>query len=164
MPPYQYRDSHCGDKTISRPSYLPNGISNTGKMVSLYWIRAQVLVLNDILWIFLISILYFPETYRGSAAYQWSPVTSAVSSCCFYIDTIKRPVLRRSFEARNEMKFYIYRAGSRFASFQCETALLCNNVSHWLGASLKTALCLMYESSRCCNVIPDFKIKRSNRA
>ena len=28
---YQYRKSHCGDKTISRPSYLHNGISYTGK-------------------------------------------------------------------------------------------------------------------------------------
>ena len=38
---YQYRKSHCGDKTILRPSYLHNGISCTGKISSLYWIRAQ---------------------------------------------------------------------------------------------------------------------------
>ena len=38
---YQYRKSHCGDKTISRPSYLHNGISYTGKTISLYWIGAQ---------------------------------------------------------------------------------------------------------------------------
>ena len=37
---YQYRKSHCGDKTILRPSYLHNGISYAGKMTSLYWIRA----------------------------------------------------------------------------------------------------------------------------
>ena len=42
MTSYQYRKSHCGDKTILRPSYLHNGISYTGKMTSLYWIRAQV--------------------------------------------------------------------------------------------------------------------------
>ena len=34
--------SHCGDKTILRPSYLHNGISYTGKMTSLYWIAALV--------------------------------------------------------------------------------------------------------------------------
>ena len=28
---YPYRKSHCGDKTILRPSYLHNGISYTGK-------------------------------------------------------------------------------------------------------------------------------------
>ena len=41
MSSYQYRKSHCGDKT----SYLHNGISYTGKMTSLYWIRAQRSVL-----------------------------------------------------------------------------------------------------------------------
>ena len=38
--PYQYRKSHCGDKTVIRSSYLRNGISYTGKKSSLYWIRA----------------------------------------------------------------------------------------------------------------------------
>ena len=41
MSSYQYRKSHCGDKTILRPSYLHNGISYTGKTTSLYWIGAQ---------------------------------------------------------------------------------------------------------------------------
>ena len=41
MTSYQYRKSHCGDNTILRPSYLHNGISYSGKMTSLYWIRAQ---------------------------------------------------------------------------------------------------------------------------
>ena len=41
MTSYQYRKSHCGDKTILQPSYLHNGISYTGKITSLYWIRAQ---------------------------------------------------------------------------------------------------------------------------
>ena len=40
MSSYQYRKSHCGDKTVVRSSYLHNGISYTGKMSSLYWIRA----------------------------------------------------------------------------------------------------------------------------
>ena len=39
---YQYRKSHCGDKTAVRSSYLHNGISNTGKMSSLYWIGSQI--------------------------------------------------------------------------------------------------------------------------
>ena len=33
-----------------------------------------------------------------------------------------------------------YRADSRLAPSQWETALLCNDVSHWLGASLESAL------------------------
>ena len=39
---YQYRSSHCGDKTVVRPSYFHNGISYTGKITYLYWIRANV--------------------------------------------------------------------------------------------------------------------------
>ena len=41
MSSYQYRISHCGDKTILRPSYLHNGISYTERMTSLYWNSAQ---------------------------------------------------------------------------------------------------------------------------
>ena len=37
---YQYRKSHCGDKTVVRSSYLHNGISYTGKISSLYWFGA----------------------------------------------------------------------------------------------------------------------------
>ena len=46
MQSYQYRKSHCGDKTISQPSYYHNGISYIGKMVSLYWVRAQMMQLS----------------------------------------------------------------------------------------------------------------------
>ena len=42
MSSYQYKKSHCGDKTVVRSSYLHNGISYTGKMTSLCWIRALV--------------------------------------------------------------------------------------------------------------------------
>ena len=43
MSSYQYRKSHCGDKTVVRSSYLRNGVSYTGKITSLYWIGAQVI-------------------------------------------------------------------------------------------------------------------------
>ena len=44
MSSYQYRKSHCGDKTVVRSSYLHNGISYTGKMSSLYWIGVPITV------------------------------------------------------------------------------------------------------------------------
>ena len=44
---YQYRKSHCGDKTVVRSSYLHNGIYYTGKMTSLYWIRALVVTIRE---------------------------------------------------------------------------------------------------------------------
>ena len=54
MMSYQYKKSHCGDKTILRPSYLHNGISYTGKMTSLYWIGA---------WWWLAACLLADRTY-----------------------------------------------------------------------------------------------------
>ena len=50
MTSYQYRKSHCGDKTILRPSYLQNGISYTGKMTSLYWIRSLIFKWVAVTW------------------------------------------------------------------------------------------------------------------
>ena len=44
---YQYRKSHCGDKTVVRSSYLHNGISYAGK-TSLYWDRPQGISSNGI--------------------------------------------------------------------------------------------------------------------
>ena len=43
------------------------------------------------------------------------------------------------YAACNEYKT-ITRADSRFAPSQWETALLCNDISHWLGANLESAL------------------------
>ena len=50
MPSCQYRNSHCGDKTILRPSYLHNGFSYTCKMTSLHWIRALFILHCPSLW------------------------------------------------------------------------------------------------------------------
>ena len=51
MSSHQYRKSHCGDKTVVRSSYPHNGISYTGKMTSLYWIRSLVVIsMDDEMW------------------------------------------------------------------------------------------------------------------
>ena len=41
------------------------------------------------------------------------------------------------------------RADSRFVPSQWETTLLCNDISHWLGASLKSGLLHLLASSDC---------------
>ena len=73
MPSYQYRKSHCGDKTILRPSYLHNGISYTGKMTSLYWIRAQFVIR--------FSRLFRTASVAANLGWStgWSPWTSAMT-------------------------------------------------------------------------------------
>ena len=60
---------------------------------------------------------------------EWCIVGYGTSALC---DLLIWSNGRRSF-MRN-------RADSRFAPSQWETALLCNGVSHWLGASLESAL------------------------
>ena len=47
MTSYQYRKSHCGDKTVVRSSYLHNGVSYTCKMSSLYLISPLVPFTNN---------------------------------------------------------------------------------------------------------------------
>ena len=44
----------------------------------------------------------------------------------------------------------VCRADSRFAPSQWETALLCNDVSHWLGAGLESALYMYHLNHGCC--------------
>ena len=45
------------------------------------------------------------------------------------------------------------RAESRFAPSQWETVLLCNNVSHWVGASLESALIMIIlPRLHCCYI------------
>ena len=62
MSSYQYRKSHCGDKTVVRSSYLHNGISYTGKMSSLYqsgpWCRFNTHRHKPITWSLEISPLW----------------------------------------------------------------------------------------------------------
>ena len=43
----------------------------------------------------------------------------------------------------------VYRDDSRFAPSQWETALLCNDISHWLGASLESAMVYYHLFYKC---------------
>ena len=63
---YQYRKSHCGDKTILRPSYLHNVFSYTGKMSSIY--RTRALVLN---WL---AVQMEATSQRQHGKAEWSPI------------------------------------------------------------------------------------------
>ena len=59
-----------------------------------------------------------------------------------WIDGVCRPLFKvcpLEYHFLERMKEYL-RDDSRFASSQWNTALLCNDVSHWLGANLKSVL------------------------
>ena len=76
---YQYRKSHCGDKTILRSSYLHNGISYTGKMTSLYWIKLRVLFQY---WGYLLCIGIPSIKIRQS----WDHFIIIMESLCWWCD------------------------------------------------------------------------------
>ena len=50
---------------------------------------------------------------------------------------------------------YAYMVDTRCAPSQWETALLCNDVSHWLGANLESALC-MSKLNHACQYLVSF--------
>ena len=92
MSSYQYRKSHCGDKTVVRSSYLHNGISYTGKMSSLYWIGALISSIEYFLrkYIFYLVIetlrkshfcSFFYSNYSIKKQFCTSHYSSAVGTC-----------------------------------------------------------------------------------
>ena len=79
MTSYQYRESHCGDKTILRPSYLHNGISYTGKITSLYWIMAQ-----KCSWTYFVTCVR-RYTLTTSPRGQWVKVALGLTAGCYIL-------------------------------------------------------------------------------
>ena len=73
MTSYQDRKSHCGDKTILRPSYLHNCISYTGKTTSLYWIGPCIFAIahDDV-----IKGKHFPRYWPFVRGIHRSPVNA----------------------------------------------------------------------------------------
>ena len=69
MSSYQYRKSHCGDKTVVRSSYLHNGISYTGKIISFYWIDPLVAKVQLTCYLVLLSV----DSKNRLQDSQWHP-------------------------------------------------------------------------------------------
>ena len=123
MTSYQYRKSHCGDKTILRPSYIHNGISNAGKMTSWYWIR--VLVPID-------SIYGYPIFKGIAVAWQcWSSTTRTLPQQWPPGD-------------RPDLSPMIY---SRYFSIWSIYVPVYFQVSGWCTATLSTTPCMVWPSS-----------------
>ena len=76
---HPYRKSHCGDKTIVRLSYLHSGISYTGKMTSLYWIRRWPLIgcywIQLVWWAFISLGWQMTKSLRPSDSYMRQKLT-----------------------------------------------------------------------------------------
>ena len=112
---YQYRNSHCGYKMIWRLSDLYNGISFTGRMTSLCWIRALAPVPLSI---FRSNSKFDENSERFSFEYTW-PITTifctrhdsdTVVTCAKY--RCDRP---RIFYTRVFWTFIEFRIRSKYA-------------------------------------------------
>ena len=57
----------------------------------------------------------------------------------------------------------VIRADSRFAPSQWTTALLCNDISHWLGASLESALVIIFPVVSCRHNLHTVDLLHSNK-
>ena len=68
-----------------------------------------------------------------------SPIPSPLNFRACSVDWHQKWIWSRDYNVLL-ITLYISRVDSRFAPSQWETALLCNDVSHWLGANLKSAL------------------------
>ena len=79
----RYRKSHCGDKTILRPSDLHNGIPSTGTIASLYWIRALILSVY-IEAVLTLSITRLFPVYVDNYAHG----SRLIALCCEFIQVV----------------------------------------------------------------------------
>ena len=85
MSSYQYRKSHYGDKTILRPSYPHNRISYTGKIISLYWNRALVLIIDMN---FCVHFVYIKRNILPTDIFKSQPTnqsSQSVYNCSYQI-------------------------------------------------------------------------------
>ena len=112
MTSYQYRKSHCGDKTILRPSYLHNGISYTGKTTSLYWIGALM--------------AYFrKESPVVESLPTLIPQVTFTHRCPFLINVLT--VSHGLFDIINPLSG---RTWNSWTTYLCNVEPLCNVLSH----------------------------------
>ena len=90
MSSYQYKKSHCGDKTVIRSSYLHNGISYTGNMTSLYWISPLDTTAAGTMGVhlmFQLNIIHTNITLFQLAIHVFASLTHWASLCDSFIST-----------------------------------------------------------------------------
>ena len=113
MPSYQYRKSHCGNKTILWPSYLHNGISYTGKTTSLCWIGAQLL------WVYSASNSLGP----------WQECPGWMGRPCWANDHANEHLWAKVVSTETEMKLdpiiFLQKVGKQMSAFWLQRAWHC---------------------------------------
>ena len=83
------------------------------------------------------------DTQQNTDWYDWPHESEVTLKDMGKIDSNHNKIqtsVCNSWDAQGGPGGFKYRADSRFVPSQWETSLLCNDVSHWLGASLGSAL------------------------
>ena len=161
MSSYQYRKSHCGDKTILRPSYLHNGISYTGKMTSLYWIGALIPsermrhVLLCMIWFDCVSANNAFNHRTQTRARYGSIHDTSVLPCKAVTTSLCAKLKAPSMEPQGPVNSYhiwtmhiilVY----RYISFKIRTPIerICPNLplEHWAQLDSMDFLCIIFAS------------------
>ena len=111
MTSYQYRKSHCGDKTILRPSYLHNGISYTCKTTSLYWIRAQLTTWTAL---FSFDLIILHGVIRRKLSPWWPVSTWMCAARCNMLSWCELEIIEIAFFYRWKLLSQIPKYARRF--------------------------------------------------
>ena len=101
------------------------------------------------------STLHGIKIFTHYRVYRWPSTNDVLGTTyfpkcfCLFMTTINRRVYPKCPPSSRTTSRHFeseYRADSRFAPSQWETALLCNDVSHWLGANLESINPGMYDN------------------
>ena len=132
MQSYQYRNSHCKNKTILWPSYVHNGISCTHKAAALYWIRA--LVTESLLTQCIKRHLY-------SLSYTILSGITGVSSSCHHTGKNKRMQCRYNMMTPSNGNI-----SALLALCEGNSPVLAPHKSQWRGALMFSLICVCTNS------------------
>ena len=127
------------------------------------WHHITLTYLSRLPWIFPeapLKISGASRNIQGNLIDMYSCGITVMKQAINSFSTLKRCCISHAYR----QALMIYRADSRFVPSQRETALLCNNVSHWLGPSLGSVLIYMMgsleekkgEKHNCVVMVPGF--------
>ena len=98
-------------------------------------------IISNVVWYFFYEVLQYAPHVTFSACTSWHQTLCHISPlpvCCLIYFNVQASKNPSTFTV--EWPYKKHMAASRFAFSQWDTALLCKDVSHWLGAAVELAL------------------------
>ena len=136
MPSYQYSKSHCGHKTILRPSYLHNRISNTGKKT--FYIESGPWVTHPIVCVYL-ALTVCDICINRVAVRSCRPVGGQWGKSHTRLYLLSKHLLQNKHR-RERVNFPCWIINAKLTHFRTENCFLMNNFSYRWDNARKTEL------------------------